>query len=242
MHSQKRRSIANSPAGYDNSQGAHRPGPGSAAGGYYGSQSYNGHPRARYGASRMQSDSQIYAGQRPYPQHGYHQSHDTVNTGFTNGSDSTGPWANSTDPSSENSSIDKGHPMNKPSTPMDGYNQYGANGYHDAIMEEQGGPGPQDQYHHDYKNGPSPSHNGGGYYGQQQQQQHQNGYGRPMGGPAPPVQPPTQARRPIQLGGTPSGNGDNGYGRPPANLPPMPRQAPEPEKKGWLKRRFSKKV
>ncbi len=83
----------------------------------------------RYG-NRMQSDSQIYTGQRPYPQHGYHQSHDTVQT---NGSDSTGPWANSTDPSSENSSLDRVNAMNKPHGVAD---PYGQNGFHGPIMED----------------------------------------------------------------------------------------------------------
>merc|ERR1712151_1382391 len=80
------------------------------SGGYYGGQrdSYmNGPPRMRYG-NRMMSDGNMYNGQgRPYPHHGYQQSQDTMHTGVTNGSDSTGPWASGTDPSSENSSIDR---------------------------------------------------------------------------------------------------------------------------------------
>ena len=83
------------------------------AGGYYGGQreSYmggpGGAPRMRHG-SRMMSDPNMLSGQgRPYPHHGYQQSQDTMNTGMTNGSDSTGPWASGTDPSSENSSIDR---------------------------------------------------------------------------------------------------------------------------------------
>lgn len=47
-------------------------------------------------------------------QHGYHQSYDTVNSGQTYGSDSTGPWANGTDPSSENSSLDRINATSKP--------------------------------------------------------------------------------------------------------------------------------
>lgn len=148
-------------------------------GGYYGSQSYYGsQQRPRGYSSRMQSEPSMNGG-RPYgqPQHGYHQSHDTVNTGYTNGSDSTGPWANSTDPSSENSSIDRNMATNKPQTPMDGY------GYNAPIMEEQG----YDQYPHDGYGGapPAPQHaryGGGG-----------------------PVQPPPSARRPIPLGGGSNG-------------------------------------
>ncbi|EMF10602.1 uncharacterized protein SEPMUDRAFT_150650 [Sphaerulina musiva SO2202] len=86
----------------------------SNAGGYYGGRGADGYGpgpgRPSFGAPRMQSEPYM---QRPYPpHHGYHQSQDTMATGVTNGSDSTGPWANSTDPSSENSSIDKNYPSN----------------------------------------------------------------------------------------------------------------------------------
>lgn len=96
-------------------------------GGYYGSQQRESYSqqRPRGYSSRMQSEPQMYAG-RPYPQHSYHQSGDTVNTGMTHGSDSTGPWANSTDPSSENSSIDRNIAMQN-----NGY------GYNPTIMEDQ---------------------------------------------------------------------------------------------------------
>jgi hypothetical protein len=65
-----------------------------------------------------------------YPQHGYHQSHDTV------GSDSTGPWQNGTDPSSENSSLDRINATTKPQ--QDGMHggQNGYNGYPRAIPED----------------------------------------------------------------------------------------------------------
>lgn len=165
-----------------------------AGGGYYGNgqRSYsaqNGPPRTRYGGDRVVSDGAMnYGGNnnggRPYPnqQHGYHQSQDTMHTG---GSDSTGPWANSTDPSSENSSIDK---------PLPGHPQH---------QQFQG-----------------PIHEEGGSRGHQ--------YG------AQPVQPPAP-RRPIALGNS----GDAPL--PPGKLPPQVRPEPE-QKKGWLKRRFSKKA
>lgn len=250
--SKRRRSSANVLAGQENGQGSHRPGPGSNVGGYYGSQSYYGPPRTRYSNNRMQSDSQLY-GHRPYPQHGYHQSHDTVNTGYTNGSDSTGPWASGTDPSSENSSIDKVHAMNKPSTPgMDGYNQYGGNGYHGPIMEEQGGANAYNEQWQEHGTGmPSntvdygqPNGYANGYahqngYSQQNGYGQQNPYGQRNGMGAPPVQQPNQARRPIQLGGNSSGEP---YGRQSTNMPPPVRREPEPEKRqSWIKRRFSKK-
>lgn len=111
-------------------------------GGYYGGQrpdSYaagpSGPPR-RYPASRMNSEPMMYNnGQRPHP-HAHQHSQDTMNTGVTNGSDSTGPWANSTDPSSENSSIERGQAPN--GYPHNGYgpNGYGAGGFQNGIPED----------------------------------------------------------------------------------------------------------
>jgi len=150
---------------------------------------HNGPPRQRYG-SRMQSESATPGYGRPYPQNHYHQSQDTMNTGVTNGSDSTGPWANSTDPSSENSSIDKNLNVAK----GDGYG-YGSNGYESHTIQEEGA---------------YPQHGG-------------------------PVQPPPATRRPIPLG-----NSGPTPAAPPSSLPSTTRSEPE-KKKGWLKRRFSKK-
>jgi hypothetical protein len=61
-----------------------------------------------------------------YPQHNYNDSYDTgVN------SDGTGPWANSTDPSSENSSIERANGLHRQADPY-GYDiNNGA-----PIMEE----------------------------------------------------------------------------------------------------------
>jgi len=106
-------------------------------GGYYGGQraeSMAGGPR-RHPNNRMGSESTMY-GQRPYPQHAHQLSQDT-------GSDSTGPWANSTDPSSENSSIDRIAPPAKPygenGYPPNAYgNGYGPNGFQGPIPEEGG--------------------------------------------------------------------------------------------------------
>ncbi|KAK6431509.1 hypothetical protein LTR95_012333 [Oleoguttula sp. CCFEE 5521] len=111
-----------------------------SGGGYYGNgttrpDSYAegpGSQRQRYG-NRVASDTtgmRSNGGNGVYPQHGYHQSHDTVGT---NGSDSTGPWANSTDPSSENSSLDRLHmaPGGKQPQQQAGQDFYGGgnNGY-----------------------------------------------------------------------------------------------------------------
>lgn len=110
-------------------------------GGYYGGQraeSMVGGPR-RHPNNRMVSESMMYGQQRPYPQHAHQLSQDT-------GSDSTGPWANSTDPSSENSSIDRIAPPAKPygenGYPPNAYgnNGYSPNGFQGPIPEEGGYP------------------------------------------------------------------------------------------------------
>lgn len=238
MPSKRRRSSANVLAENGNGPSPNRPVQ-NGGGGYYGGQGYyNGPPpRARYAGNRIQSDPQLY-GQRPYPQHGYHQSYDTVNTGVTNGSDSTGPWANSTDPSSENSSIDKGNAVNKPPTPMDPYGGYATNGYNGTIMEEQAA-GMYGDYWQRNANGQPNNYAPPGEYGYGQQ----NGYPPPRdmyarSNSTPALQQPSQARRPIQLGGNSSGDVVN---RPPANLPPQTRKEPE-KRQSWLRRRFSKKT
>lgn len=116
-------------------------------GGYYGGgpQSPQGPPR-RHPAQRMQSEPMMgHPHARPYGQHGHQVSQDTVYTGMTNGSDSTGPWANSTDPSSENSSIDRvqaarpypDHPAN--GYGPNGYNQNGYGGGYEGTIPEEGG-------------------------------------------------------------------------------------------------------
>ena len=185
-------------------------------GGYYANQnqSYYGNQRPRGYSGRNSSEPALNGG-RPYgqPHHGYHQSYDTVNTGYTNGSDSTGQWANSTDPSSENSSIDRNMAMNngKPQTPMDGY------GYNGPIMEEQAyGQYPQDGY------------------GEAPQMQQQSRYG---GGA---VQPPPSARRPIPLGN--SGGNSNGDLYQGGSLPSTGRGGGkgEEKRKSWIMRRLSK--
>jgi hypothetical protein len=94
--------------------------------------------RMRYGSrggSHMNgSNNQNGNGNGVYPQHGYHQSHDTVNSGQTHGSDSTGPWANGTDPSSENSSLDRINPQQE--NVYGGQNGYGGGGYPRPIPED----------------------------------------------------------------------------------------------------------
>lgn len=131
----RRGSVANRLSGMD-SPGRHS----AMGGGYYGGQREQGQPpRMRY-SNRMMSDGGMYNQGRPYPQHGYHQSQDTMNTGMTNNSDSTGPWASGTDPSSENSSIDRNVVGGNGKQPAEGHG-YGNNYSSPPIMEEQGANG-----------------------------------------------------------------------------------------------------
>lgn len=145
-----------------------------------------------------------------YPQHSYNDSYDA---GMTNGSDSTGPWTNSTDPSSENSSIDRANNGGKSSDP------YGHDIYNGPpIMEEYA------------------SDSDGGYgmsWGN-----NKNGY--PGGSPAVPAHsqaPPVRA--PIKLSGSQGATNFTSQG---GSLPPTTRPAPvkEEKKKGFFKKRFSK--
>ena len=203
-------------AGYDSSPnvGRYAAGPnGGHVGGQrpdsYYSQAAGSH-RPRYGAARVQSDSQVYGMGKVYPQHNYHQSHDTVNTG---GSDSTGPWASNTDPSSEASSIDRAM---KGTPPMDSYGYPPNNG---PIMEEQAYDSPSRYEPHD------------GY-----------GTPLSYGARGPPPRPATMGgyvqhappgqRKPIKLGN--SNPGGEQYSVAAGGRPGMDKR------KSWIKRRFGK--
>lgn len=176
----------------------------------------------RFGqGNRVASDPALY-GQNShgvYPTHGYQQSYDTVGSASVNGSGATEQWGNSTDPSSENSSIDRVQPPQKP----DVGEQYGFNGFGGApqfpgpILEEHGADAPA--------------------YGQP-------GYGKThatpgagfpyQGNDVAPAPPPHSAKQtpprvPIKLGGsTPPVNGDSSP------------TSPGDKRKSWIKRRFSK--
>ena len=66
--------------------------------------------RPRFAPSRMTSDSAGYGlrhGPPVYPSQSYHRSYDTVTSGSNGSHNSTEQWGNSTDPSSENSSVDR---------------------------------------------------------------------------------------------------------------------------------------
>ncbi|KAI9749580.1 MAG: hypothetical protein M1815_002408 [Lichina confinis] len=66
--------------------------------------------RPRFVPSRMTSDAAGYGprhGPPVYPSQSYHRSYDTVTSGSGGSHNSTDQWGNSTDPSSENSSVDR---------------------------------------------------------------------------------------------------------------------------------------
>jgi hypothetical protein len=162
--------------------------------------------------SRMQTDPAGHRGNNGnalYPTQEYRQSRDTVITGGSNGSHSE-PY--NTDPSSENSSIERGGPVQRP----DAGEQYGFAGF---------GAGPRPMLD-EYGNRAGPS--GNGYSGQQ--------YNNGMIAPPAPVKtvPPPPVNNPnvIKLSKTSS----QGQGPP----PPTKDTDVSDKRKSWFKRRFSK--
>lgn len=184
----------------------------------------------QYGSSRRfgprnHSDPALYghtSTQGVYPSHGHQQSYDTV-ASASNGSHATDQWGNSTDPSSENSSIDRVQTAPKP----DLGEAYGFNGFGGApqfqgpILEEHG------------QGAPGYGHPG---YGQSQ---FAAGNGHPYQGneaPAPPPHAPTKdagPRVPIKLG-SPAVTGSS------AGASRQSSTVDTDKRKSWLRRRFSK--
>lgn len=165
-----------------------------------------------------------------YSSHGYHEPYDNPNAGESSGSQSTEAWGNSTDPSSENSSIDRIHALNKPD---------GADG---AGNAHHGQPSPVRRTIREEFDQPERR-----YTPQQQQQQgpyqnrnqSQSFYGAPPSQSQPRQQQPQSQAQPIQLGGAaPQVQQWGPASSAPASRPPIQRKTSE--KKGWLKRRFSK--
>lgn len=214
--------------------------------GNYGSNS-PGYGQRRTHSQRMPNNNRMSPENGVYPYQGYQDSYDTVHTGESSGSQSTDLYGNSTDPSSENSSIDRMHPMVANKSDMDAYSG-GVVGrrspmpMQDAIQEEYGSQYEQQGYGGGYppqsggyppQNGGSQSHNGG-------YQSHNAGsmpqqYGQRL--PAPPThtEPSVQPRPVIKLGGDSSLSSPGGK---PAQFyePPSRKE----EKKGFFKKRFSK--
>lgn len=211
--------------GYESKRSSYWGGGEYAGNGYYNQPQRNrweGPPPSRNKFGRMYSEPanpNRYSQQgHPYSTPGYGQTRDTINTGGSNGSNSD-QWHNSTDPSSDNSSIERMKP--------EGHEQYGYPTPQREAIAEDG--------HYTYNNGGgyNPSYMGGGPAGAGASsgyppQQYQNGPPQPppkamMGGPVQAPHAPQQPRQLIKL-------------NPAANDRPSP-----PEKrKSWLKRRFSK--
>ena len=207
---------------------------GDGYGSYYNSSNNNNNNNNRRFGPRNNSDPALYGhngNQGMYPTHGQQPSYDTVGT-LSNQSHATDQWGNSTDPSSESSSVDKfqaGQPK------QDLGELYGFNGF---------GAGPQlqgpilEEHGHD-----APSYGQPGYgqsnYGQSQTI---NASGYPyQGNDIPPAVPahgasrlPTEdavPRAPIKLGASRNDSYDN---RP----PPVPSK--REKRKSWLGKRFSR--
>lgn len=170
----------------------------------------------------MQANNRMSSDYGVYPIQGYQDSYDTVHTGESSGSQSTDMYGNSTDPSSENSSIDRMHPMgNKPENDAYGPGIGRRSPMHGAIMEEYGSQHEQYGYGAGY-------HQGHGPVTPQQYDQ------RAPLAPAH-LQAPPQPRPLIKLGGDSTLSNSSGntakYYEPPSR---------EKEKKGFFKKRFSK--
>lgn len=176
----------------------------------------------------MNSDSVVYRNSNNvYSTPGYGQTRDTVNTGVSNGSASE-QWHNNTDPSSDNSSIER----------MKAEGQYGEYGYPTPPQREP----ISENGHYTYSNGGgyNPSYmsgaaaggpvggpnNQGAYYSQQSH----GGAPQPppKGGPVQAPMNPAAPRTLIKLDN--SGNANGG----------RPSLGDESKRKSWLKRRFSK--
>lgn len=210
--------------GYEQNQRSHNSG-----GGYYGTRQAaaareswadNGYgagprPRSRY---RMQSDAgwnRQSNGHAVYPTPGYQQSRDTVNTGGSNGSHSD-PYA--TDPSSDNSSIERGGPVRHP----DLGEQYGFTGF---------GGGPQPILE-EYGNTYGPPNNG--FF----QQQHTAGNPPPV--PTKSVNPPPQSNPNVIKLTNSQGQGAPAVGGGKPNVLSRKSTEKSDKRQSWFKRRFSK--
>jgi len=158
-----------------------------------------------------------------YPNQGYQQSRDTVSTGPSSGSE---PWGNSTDPSSENSSVERMHATQKP-MPDPGEQQYGGYG---APIHEDG----EYAYPPPTRSRPPMNHNGSSYF------QRANHDGTPPPVPPHAVRPQVPPQVPIKLGApAPNGSAPMPLSQTSGNTRPTMSQS-DSKRKSWFKRRFSK--
>ena len=193
---------------------------------YYGGGSRRFGPRNNSDPALYGNNINSQAG--VYPSHVQQPSYDTVGT-LSNGSHITDQWGNSTDPSSENSSIDRAQQASKSDVgEIYGFSGFGGGPHiQGPILEEhgQGAPGyGQPGY------GQSQMSNGNGYAFQ--------GNSVPPkvpahGGPMPPPKESAPPRVPIRLGANNPGASRGASGGPP--LPPKTEK-----RKSWLGKRFSR--
>ena len=200
------------------------------------SAAYYGGTNRRFGP-RNNSDPALYGSNHNanptaaiYPTHGHQQSYDTVG-GTSSGSHVTEPWGNSTDPSSENSSIDRIQPPPK----TDLGEAYGFNGFGGGpqfggpILEEYGHGDPgygQPGY------GNAQMANGGGQYYQ----------GNSSGPPPvpqhlPPAPPPKDAAASAR---TPMRPVPHNVGTRRRDYISRPAPPSNEKRKSWIKKRFSR--
>lgn len=171
-------------------------------------------------SQRMNSEAGVYGrnNQAVYPSHAHQQSYDTVTSASGTGSHGTDQWGTSTDPSSENSSIDKIQQVPK----ADLGEEYGFSGFGGApqfrgpILEEHGLD--------------APAYGQPGYGQPQMSLSNGHPYQGNSGRPPPPPQKETAYRVPIKLGNSSGPSGEPTYVQP----------QPLEKRKSWLKRRFSK--
>ena len=171
---------------------------------------------------RMSSEPVMYGrnSQGVYPSHAYQQSYDTVTSASGTGSHGTDQWGNSTDPSSENSSIDRIQQAPKPDLGEEyGFSGFGGSPQFQSPILEEHGLG-------------APAYGQPGYG--QSQISPSNGYPyQGNSGPPPPPPPPhkeTSPRVPIRLGNS----SDPSWGS--SDVQPQVGE----KRKSWLKRRFSR--
>jgi hypothetical protein len=200
------------------------PRPDSVAEDYDGRDTRNSYPPRpmRYGSTPMFSNSNA---ERIYPSHGHQPSYDTITT--VGGSYGTDPRGDSTDPSSQNSSVDR-FPL-KPEDHSGDSNGIGySNGPYSPVSPNYNneqtywkGSNGRPQAPYGYSNGNASNH-------QIQQSSHGYSNGNPSNSKLQktPIVPQKDDRptAPIKL--------DTGFD---AGTPPTP-----PKKQSWLKRRFSR--
>ena len=153
-----------------------------------------------------------------YPSPGYQQSYDTVTSmGSANISHGTDRGGNSTDPSSENSSVDRISHVTKPVRNDQPTDNYGLTDFGNGAPIQANFP----EYNQNGSQYPS-AHimNGGSYYTQNQN----NGYGQAP--PPPPKMNLPINRVPIKLNAPPQAQSLSQNGRP----------GPGEKRKSWFKR------